>query len=158
VLNVFRMFGMMKGKRVKVIADEMHSLQTVIDSGLRGAHTDIGALAAKDKKEATVMIWNYHDDDIQNGGKTINITLNDIPGKVVTLTQYRIDDKHSNSYEVWKKMGSPQKPTEQQIKLLEQAGQLQTIGKPAKLPVKAGRLNTAINLPRQGVALLVVRW
>ncbi len=158
VLNVFRMFGMMKGKRVKVIANEMHPLQTVIDSGLRGKGTDIGALAAKDKKEATIMIWNYHDDDIQNEGKPVNITINDIPATVASIIQYRIDNKHSNSYEVWKKMGSPQKPTEAQIKQLEQAGQLQTIGKPLKLSVKAGRLNTVIDLPRQGVALLVINW
>ncbi|MDN3584005.1 GH39 family glycosyl hydrolase [Mucilaginibacter flavus] len=158
VLNVFRMFGMMKGKRVKVIASEMHPLQTVIDLGLRGKGTDIGALAAKDKKEATVIIWNYHDDDIQNEGKPVNININDIPATVASVVQYRIDDKHSNSYEVWKKMGSPQKPTEAQIKQLEQAGQLQTIGKPLKLSVKAGKLNTVIDLPRQGVALLVVRW
>ncbi len=31
------------------------------------------------------------------------------------LTAYRIDNEHSNSYEVWKKMGSPQNPTAEQI-------------------------------------------
>jgi xylan 1,4-beta-xylosidase len=55
VLNVFRMFGMMKGKRIKIQGDHMYPVKTVIDSGLRGAHTDIGALATKDKKEVAVM-------------------------------------------------------------------------------------------------------
>jgi xylan 1,4-beta-xylosidase len=158
VLNVFRMFGMMKGKRIKVKGDHMYPVKTVIDSGLRGSHTDIGALATKGKKEVAVMVWNYHDDDIRDAGNTVKITINDLPGKTVTLTQYRIDDQHSNSYEAWKKMGSPQKPTDAQIEELQKAGQLQTLGKPIAIPVKSGRLSTEIILPRQGVALLRVSW
>jgi xylan 1,4-beta-xylosidase len=59
---------------------------------------------------------------------------------------------------VWKKMGSPQNPTAAQIKELENAGQLQTIGKSKMLKVKSGRLNISVSLPRQGVSLLEVIW
>jgi xylan 1,4-beta-xylosidase len=158
VLNVFRMFGMMKGKRIKIQGDHMYPVKTVIDSGLRGAHTDIGALATKDKKEVAVMVWNYHDDDIRDAGNTVKVTINDLPANTVTLTQYRIDEQHSNSYEAWKKMGSPQTPTSAQIEELQKAGQLQTLGKPIAIPVKSGRLSTEIILPRQGVALLKMSW
>ena len=34
-----------------------------IFAGIRGAQSDIGALAAKDQKAAPVMVWNYHDGD-----------------------------------------------------------------------------------------------
>jgi xylan 1,4-beta-xylosidase len=61
VLNVFRMFGMMKGMRVQVIGNRMYGLQTFVDSSVR-KKTDIGGLASIDKKEVTVMIWNYHDE------------------------------------------------------------------------------------------------
>jgi xylan 1,4-beta-xylosidase len=152
------MFGMMQGKRLKVNASQMHPLTAVIDSGLRGANTDIGALAAKGKKQATVMVWNYHDDDIQAEGQPVSITLTNLPARTATLVQYQIDNQHSNSYEVWKKMGSPQNPTPGQVKQLEQAGLLQTVGKPQKAQVKAGLLNTTIALPRQGVALLKLNW
>jgi xylan 1,4-beta-xylosidase len=57
----------------------------------------------------------------------ISISINSIPAKKIKLTQYRIDDAHSNAYEVWKKMGSPQNPTAEQIATLEKAGQLQQI-------------------------------
>ena len=66
VLNVFRMFGMMKGKRVAVSGNQMYDLKTMVDSSVRRTYNDVGGLAAKDKKSATVMIWNYHDDDIMN--------------------------------------------------------------------------------------------
>ncbi|SEO35306.1 xylan 1,4-beta-xylosidase [Mucilaginibacter sp. OK283] len=158
VLNVFRMFGMMQGKRLKVNASQMYPLTAVTDSGMRGANTDIGALAAKGKKQATVMVWNYHDDDIQAAGQPVAITLSNLPARTATLVQYQIDNQHSNSYEVWKKMGSPQSPTPDQVKQLEQAGLLQTVGKPQKVQVKAGLLNTTIALPRQGVALLKLNW
>ena len=46
----------------------------------------------------------------------------------VSITHYRIDDEHSNSYEVWKKMGLPQHPTTEQISQFGKEGQLQTIG------------------------------
>ncbi len=74
------------------------------------------------------------------------------------LTHYRIDNEHSNSYEIWKKMGSPQNPTHTQIAELEKAGSLQTIGKPEKRRVKAGCVIVDIVLPRQGVSLLKMDW
>lgn len=127
VLNVFRMFGKMSGQRVAVDASRMYHLRTAIQSSIRGEQTDIGALASKDEKTAAIMIWNYHDDDMQGRAEPVEVTINNLPVKKFKLTHYRIDDKHSNSYEVWKKMGSPQNPTAAQFKALEQAGQLKTL-------------------------------
>jgi xylan 1,4-beta-xylosidase len=158
VLNVFRMFGKMKGKRVQVNGSQMYALKTMVDSSARGALTDIGGLAAKDKKSASVMVWNYHDDDIQSPATPVDVTIAGLPATAVTLTHYRIDNEHSNSYEVWKKMGSPQSPTAEQIALLEKAGQLQTMGKPEKLQPAKGQLVVKVLLPRQGVSLLKMDW
>ncbi|NVM62674.1 xylan 1,4-beta-xylosidase [Mucilaginibacter sp. SG538B] len=158
VLNVFRMLGMMKGKRLKVTGDQMYSLKTVADSSIRGSNTDIGALAAADKKEMTVLLWNYHDDDLHDAGKTVKIRIENLPPTFVKLTQYRIDEEHSNAYEVWKKMGSPQKPTAAQIKELEKAGQLQQFGKQVTLQAKSGLAGATVLLPRQGVSLLKLSW
>jgi len=156
VLNVFRMFGMMKGKRVGVSGNRMYDLKTFVDSSVR-KQTDIGALAAKDKNSATIMVWNYHDEDKLEATEEINITAEGLPAKTITLTEYRIDNDHSNSYEVWKKMGSPQNPTAEQIKTLEQAGQLQMMNKPKKINVK-NKMIVKIQLPRQGVSLLKLEW
>jgi len=156
VLNVFRMFGMMKGKRVEVIGNRMYDLKTFIDSSVR-QQTDIGALAAIDKKSATIMVWNYHDEDLQNAGEEITIKLNGLNIKQASITEYRIDNKHSNSYEVWKKMGSPQNPTKEQVTELEKAGQLQIIDKPKMITLN-GKTELKILLPRQGVSLLKIDW
>jgi len=156
VLNIFRMFGMMKGTRVEVTGNRMYDLKSFVDSSVR-QQTDIGALAAKDKNSVTVMVWNYHDEDKQEAAEKINITLDGFTAKAITVTEYRIDNEHSNSYEVWKKMGSPQNPTAEQIAVLEKAGQLQMMNKPVKMKAN-NKMILSIQLPRQGVSLLKLDW
>lgn len=158
VLNVFRMFGKMSGKRVAVEGSEMYDLRRIVDSSVRGLQTDIGGLASKDKNTAAVMLWNYHDEDKQGALNPVLVRITGLPSKKIKITHYRIDNEHSNSYEVWKKMGSPQNPTNGQIAQLEKAGQLQTIGKAAKKKIKNGELVMNMTLPRQGVSLLKLDW
>jgi xylan 1,4-beta-xylosidase len=158
VLNVFRMFGKMVGKRVEATSTRMYPLKLVIDSSIRGKQTDIGVLATKDTRSAAVMIWNYHDVDIKGTPEDVVVHINDVAAKKVTLTHYRIDDTHSNSYELWKKMGSPQSPTSLQISELKSAGQLKTMGKPQVLTPQSNNLTININLPRQGVSLIKLSW
>lgn len=158
VLNVFRMFGKMSGKRVEVQGSRMYPLRTFVDSSARGPQTDIGGLAAKSAKAASVMIWNYHDMDIQAPAEPVAVTFTGLKATNVTLTQYLVDNAHSNSYEVWKKMGSPQNPTKEQIATLEKAGMLETVGKPQKRKVTNGKLIVNTSLARQGVALLKLDW
>jgi xylan 1,4-beta-xylosidase len=152
------MFGKMKGKRVAVAGNQMYDLKTMVDSSVRKNYNDVGGLAAKDKRSATVMLWNYHDDDVIKPALPVVASIDGLTAKVVTLTQYRIDDKHSNSYEVWKKMGAPQNPTTAQIAILEKAGQLQTIGKAEKVKVTGGKISVNVSMPQQAVALLKLDW
>jgi xylan 1,4-beta-xylosidase len=157
VLNVFRMFGMMKGKRVQTESNGMYTLKMVLDSSVRGK-TDIGAIASKDEKTAAIMVWNYHDEDKQATPAPVEIAIENVPSKQVKLTHYRIDQEHSNSYEVWKKMGSPQNPSSAQVKQLEKAGMLQTMGKAQKIKTTSGKAIIPISIPRQGVSLLKLDW
>ncbi len=158
VLNVFRMLGMMSGKRVEVTGNLKYDFQAIRDSSVRGAETDINALAAKDNHYISVMVWNYHDNDIKDNGSPVSLTIKNIPAKKVKLYHYRIDDSHSNSYEVWKKMGSPESPTSGQYKELEQSGQLEQLSAPQTVTVKNGNLKVAMQLPRQAVSLIRLEY
>ena len=157
VLNVFRMFGMMSGKRVAVTSDQMVPLFSIRDSGVRKETTDIGAIAAKGDHSATAMIWNYHDDDTTGTPATVVLQCTGVTGKQVTLQQYRIDAEHSNSYEVWKKMGSPQQPTDEQVTQLEKAGQLEQTGASKEI-IKNGLLQLNMQLPRQGIVFIKIEY
>ena len=116
------------------------------------------SIAAKDKNAITVLMWNYHDDDTTGPAEKVLVQVKDIPAKQVMLTEYRIDKEHSNSYEVWKQMGAPKQPTQEQVAVLEKAGQLQAVGKPVRTMVKNGVLSYNAILPRQAVSLLKLEW
>jgi xylan 1,4-beta-xylosidase len=158
VLNVFRMFGMMKGKRVNLTSNHGYDLRTAVDSSFRRSYTDINGMACKDANEATVMLWNYHDDDVKGETEQVNVQVKGLPAKQVYMHHYRIDNKHSNSYEVWKKMGSPQNPSAEQISELEKAGQLELISSPEWIKTNNGEATIKMVLPRQGVSLLKFDW
>jgi xylan 1,4-beta-xylosidase len=158
VLNVFRMFGMMKGQRVEVRSSGGFTFRMVIDSGVNKSKSDINAIAAGDNTTATIMLWNYHDDDLPAPDAMVSIEVTSVPAKKVQVYQYRIDKSHSNSYEVWKKMGSPRNPSPEQYTELEKAGQLQMIGFPETKETKSGTLTMPAVLPRQGVALFKIEY
>jgi len=156
VLNVFRMFGMMKGKRVAVTGNRMYDLKTFVDSSVR-RQNDIGGIAAKDGNSATVMIWNYHDEDNHGSDELVQIELEGLPSKG-QIMEYRIDAQHANSYELWKKMGSPQNPTAEQVNQLEKEGQLQPLEKPKKFKAKGGKMSIKIHIAPQAVSFFKLNW
>lgn len=158
VLNVFRMFGMMKGYRVNLSSDHGYDLRTAVDSSFRKSYSDINGMACKDADAATVMLWNYHDDDVKADAETVTVQVKGLPAKQVLLQHYRIDSAYSNSYELWKKMGSPQNPSTEQIAELQKAGQLHLISSPEWINTKNGGATIKLVLPRQGVSLLKFDW
>ncbi len=158
VLNVFRMFGKMQGDFVEAKSDHSYPLQMALDSSFRGPKTDIGTLATKHKNSASIMLWNYHDVDKKGEFSKVSIDITGITSSSAKLIHYRIDDEHSNSYELWKKMGSPQNPTPAQIAALEKAGQLAMVNPPKKVSISKGTLHVETDLPRQAVDLFQITW
>ena len=157
VLNVFRMLGQMRGQRVAVTNPAMLALEEVRDRSVRGA-ADIGTLASRDGRSAAVLVWNYHDDDLPGPAAEIDLAISGLPNRRATLTHYRIDGGHSNSYARWKAMGSPQPPSPSQIAELERAGRLQTVAPSSAAAISSGTARVSFALPRQGVSLVTVKW
>jgi xylan 1,4-beta-xylosidase len=157
VLNVFRMFGMMEGNRVEVKQDLAYDFKRVRDESVR-KEADINGIASKSGNSAAVMVWNYHDDNVPSPDATVKVSVQGLPSHKVMLYHYRIDKENSNSYEVWKAMGSPKQPTAEQIRLLEKAGQLALLTSPQWIEPKNGNATVEMQLPRQAVSLLHFKW
>jgi xylan 1,4-beta-xylosidase len=159
VLNIFRMLGLMGGDRVEASSDSSVNLDAVLAEGVR-SHPDISALATRRANSATILVWNYHDDDAASPPSEITAHITGLPpnARNLLLRHHRIDDEHSNAFAVWKKLGSPQTPTSQQYAKLEAAGHLTLLESPRRLRAKAGTLDIAFQLPRQGVSLLEITW
>jgi xylan 1,4-beta-xylosidase len=167
VLNLFRMLGLMSGltsssmsnERVEVKSSAAIDIDEILRSGVRDA-ADVDALATRGDRKVTVLLWNYHDDE--DAGSETQVRL-DVSGlrvgeHKILLREYRIDQSHSNSYTVWKAMGSPQSPTSEQIAALKAAGQLQMAASPRSVESKNGVLNLDLSLSRQSVSLVELSW
>ena len=155
VLNVFRMFSQMTGQRLAVESDSAASLEAILKQGIR-EKPDVSALASLDKHKLCVLIWHYHDDDVQGPDAELNLIVEGLHFPIATLRHYRIDQEHSNAFTIWKKMGSPQQPSPEQYAQLEKSGQLALFDAPRSLQVANARLTLSFRLPRQAVSLLVV--
>ena len=173
VLGVFRMLGMMGGDRVAVRVGLQPPptqwnlnptigwgaapraldipLDTLLHRSVHGTESDVHALASETDHSASVMVWNYHDDETRRDTQDLTLILGHIPASRVEVLEYRIDATHSNSYEAWKRMGSPQSPTPAQYAALEQAGQLQLVEGPHPQRVEGGTLVLETRLPAQAV-------
>jgi xylan 1,4-beta-xylosidase len=157
VLNVFRMFGMMGGQRVEVSGDLAYDYITVRDSSVRGEKSDISAMATVSDSIICVLAWNYHDLNTTFPPTSVNIHIEGITFTEGSLFHYRVGRQHSNSYECWKSMGSPQEPTQDQYQQLENAGKLQLYSNPVKINLKGGSHTIQVELEGQEVSLLVLK-
>ncbi|HEY2013073.1 MAG TPA: beta-xylosidase, partial [Bryobacteraceae bacterium] len=157
VLNVFRMLGMMSGNRVAAESSASASLDNMLASGVKDK-PDVHSMASIDAHSAAVLVSNYHDSSKAGPAEAIDLTVSGLPAGRVLVQHYRVDDQHSNSYEVWKKLGSPQQPSPEQYAQLEAAGQLQLLTSPQWTSTHDGRVHLTFELPRHGVSLVRLTW
>jgi xylan 1,4-beta-xylosidase len=159
VLNAFRMLGLLSDQRVLVTSAGALPTSAVVTDGVR-AQPDINAIATRRNNEIDVLIWNYHDDDLPSAASPIDLTIDGLRanGDTVLTEHFRIDTTHSNAFEAWKHMGSPNQPTEAQYQQLENAGQLQLLNSPTWIPIGQSTMHLAFPLPRQALSLLRITW
>ena len=159
VLNVFRMAALMRGDRVQTESSGRTPIDTMLAEGVRGS-PDVDALAVRSDRGISVLVWNYHDDDVPAPQSSVRLNITGIPGAAarVLVRHHRIDEAHSNAWTAWKTMGSPQHPTPAQYTALEAAGQLQLAGSPLWLDVRDGAATLEFTLPRPGVSLIELSW
>ena len=158
-LNFFRMAGLLGQDQVGATSSAAIPVDSVVQDGVR-SRPAIDALATRGPNSAAVMVWNYADDEIAAAPTTAHITVRGLPSNAqrVLVEEYRIDQNHSNAYTVWRNIGSPQNPTDEQRMQLKAAGQLQLFGSPRWVTVNAGRIELDLEQPLESVSLIRVGW
>ena len=160
VLNIFRMFSKMRGKRLKVTSDSGLPLEVILRDGVRET-PDVSALASIDDEKVSVLVWHYHDEDVPGPAAAVTLRLNSLPTifqGIARATHYRVDKNHSNAFTTWKNMGSPQQPTGEQYAELERSCKLEMLSYPVAVRVDNGAAQLTFDLPRAGVSLLTLEW
>ena len=155
VMNVFRMFSLMGGRRLHVLSSRDVGLDAILARGVRGA-PDVSALAAIDGNMLTILVWHYHDDDVPGPDAAVALDIAGLPADAgpVLLHHYGVDRHHGNAFEAWKRMGSPQQPTPDQYAELARSSRLALLDSPGWLVTEGGSLKLRFALPRQAVSLL----
>ena len=96
--------------------------------------------------------------DLAGEAAAVQLTFAGLPQENGTarLEHFRIDDEYSNAHTVWQRMGSPQKPTPEQIGELEEAGRLARLNTSGTAAIESGQTTIRFQLPRQGVSLVML--
>jgi xylan 1,4-beta-xylosidase len=157
VLNVHRMLAMMTGDRVSVDNPGAVPVEAMATRGVKD-QSDVHALASVAGHSASVLVSHYHDSGKPGEPAAIDLNIAGLPAGRLLLQHYRVDERFSNSFEAWKKMGSPQQPTAEQYAQLERTGQLQLLESPRWVSAQDGGVHLEFPLPRHGVSLVQLTW
>ncbi|TPG51766.1 beta-xylosidase [Sphingomonas glacialis] len=146
VLNVLRLFARLGETQVAASSDGEIALDRIVRDGVRGS-PDVGVLATRTAGgKLAVLLWNYHDDDVPGPAAAVHLTLAGKHGAVARL--WRVDARHANAFGAWQAMGSPARPTADQVARLQMASRL------VAEPLAVGADGIDVTIPRQGVALI----
>ena len=106
------------------------------------------------------MAAQGRDDDSPGPVSAIDVALSGLPANVTAakLTEWRIDENHSNAHTVWKSLGSPAKLDPDQRKKLEDASRLAVVRNGENTAIAGGNTTVKLTLPRQGMSLVELSW
>jgi xylan 1,4-beta-xylosidase len=159
VLNAFRMFGLLDGDRVTAMSSAAVPMDEVLQNGVRG-NADVNTIAVRHPNGLSILLWNYHDDDVAAPDAPVKLFISGIPAatRETLIEHFRIDGLHSNAYAAWKRMGEPAQLSSDQLELLQAAGQLQQLDSPHWMQIKDGQIMLEFDLPRQALSLIRIAW
>ena len=155
VLNVMRMLGQMKGRKLPSVSDGMIPLDSITRTGVRTMN-DVGILASGDSDEVLMLVWNYHDLDSQDYDESpVSIYVRGLGDRRVKVEHFRVDGSHGNAFESWCAMGRPAYPSEEQKEELRRRSRLEAFSSPEWMDTDAsGGVSVDFSIPRQGVSLI----
>jgi xylan 1,4-beta-xylosidase len=154
------MFGLLGQERVAATSSGALQSAQILASGVRDA-SDVNALATRrGRNETTILLWNYHDDDLPAPAAQVNLLVGELPNGIsrALVEHFRVDAEHSNSYTEWKRMSSPPSPSPAEYMKLEAAGQLQLLESPWWQVIEGGTLQLRFVMPRQSLSLVRISW
>lgn len=166
VLNAFRLMGLLGGgpeagggglrEWVRTESSGALPLAQVVAEGVTQA-PDVNAVATRKGSEVDVLLWNYHDADVEAAAARVNLAVDGLKGTEAAVSEFRMDAVHSNAYRVWQQMGSLAQPSPEEMSKLEAAGRLEETVHDRRVRLKESAARIELDVPRQGVVLVRIR-
>ena len=113
--------------------------------------------AAED--ELQIIVYNAYSTVKTTGSDSVTVNVSNLPaalaGKEVFVTQFLVDETHSNPYSVWVAQGKPKSPTEAQWQDMRKAQHL-ALAQPVSKKTVDTSFTTSFTLNKQGATLILV--
>ncbi len=159
VLNAYRMLGRLGDTRLAAESSHAWSLDR-LDDGEAGMPEEIDAVAtSRAGRTVQILLWRHADDQYAtDAGETdVSLRVERLPfGGDVRVSHTRIDARHSNSHTAWRALGSPQDPSEDQLRAIRDRQGLEPIGAEQTATVRNGALSLRVALPLPSVSLVEI--
>lgn len=113
-----------------------------------------------DNSQVAVMVYNFYKSlDGQTAVDDVALTVNNLPlsNGEVEVRHYRVDETHSNAYDVWIKQGKPARPSTAQWDEMRAASNLAELGPMTTIDYSGNPYTETFTLPRQSVSLLLFK-
>jgi xylan 1,4-beta-xylosidase len=161
-----RVFGLMTFQGVRKAAFNAFKMLNYLgprrlmsSGGTGGDGVDAMATTSASGDEIQILVYNYFATLNTSGSDDVTVTVNNLPaalaGQEVFVTHFRVDETHSNPYNVWVSQSSPTNPTEAQWQAMRQAQHLALVQPVSKATV-SNTYSASFTMPRQAGSLLTV--
>jgi xylan 1,4-beta-xylosidase len=159
LLNAYRMLSLLGPERLRTTSDAAWQLDELdhTDGSAMGEEVDALASHSEDGTVA-VLVWRHIDDQYQTDGDQtpVTVTVRNLPAGSYQLRHLRIDADHSNSHTVWKSLGSPQDPTDEELAAMTERQGLEELEPPSQVTTDRGTLSVEVRLPLPSASLLIL--
>ena len=140
IFNAFRLLGKLGTERLQFTTS---------------GNDNIDGLATRDGNKIQVMVYNYNQDVDDRELKTAELSVIVPSSKPYRLSHYRIDENHSNAYTVWKSLGRPLTPDQNQMNQIKSKQGLELYEPVSTFKPKENKILLTLELPHHSVSLMV---
>src|SRR5262245_30553851 len=160
VLNAYRMLARLGDTRIAAESSRAWSLGQLHDSD-SAMPEEVDALASVGKDgRISVLVWRHADDQHATDAAETDLTLRleHLPAAFarVQVRHWRIDAGHSNAHTAWTAQGSPQDPSDAQLRAIKGRQGLELAEPDRDETVRDGTLALRVRLPLPSVSLVEI--
>jgi xylan 1,4-beta-xylosidase len=125
-----------------------------------GAGSLVEAWASSDPDgRVAIAVWNGTLDSskgrgVRALGRSVTLDVAGLPSATYELRHHRVDARHSNIVQAWRRLGRPDWPDAAGWARLHESDRLQTLGRRRRVDAPGGRVSLAFELPMPAVSLI----
>jgi len=145
--NAFKMLNYLGPKRLQATG------------GANGDGVDAMVAMSDASDEVQILVYNFYKTLNTTGSDSVTVSVSNLPaalaGKELFVTQFLVDETHSNPYSVWTGQSKPGSPTEAQWQAMRAAQHLALMQPVAKKTVDT-TFSTTFTLNKQAGTLIIL--